>query len=473
MGILEDIVADRRERIASKGHAQGLAIPERRLHPLIPFCAADGLIMEMKRASPSKGDIASFDPAAKARDYRDLGARNVSVLTEEGRFRGSLSDLMAAKEACPELAFLRKDFLLDPEDVDLSYRAGADAILLIAAILHVDLLRNLHGRARDLGMAVLVEVHDIHDIAKAREIGAPLLGINARDLSSFRIDPLLPLALKPLIDWEAKVIYESGIRHPAEASLPAMAGFQGILVGEAVSRSAESGKAISEAFRKAPRRRFWSSVATARQPLAKVCGLACREDVAAAEEAGADILGFVLAPSPRQVKPEFIRSLGKAGRALRVGVVTDAPDALDPQVRALVEEGFLDAIQFHDDSAPEEFRKAIADSGFAALGIPFYKALRQRGETIPLASDYACPRILVDAFSAEASGGTGKRLDESILEALGPGAWIAGGLKPGIALDIAQRFKPGLMDASSGLESSPGRKDHALLASFITEVKGE
>src|SRR4030042_575581 len=130
MNIRDRIAARRAERIAAEGHALGQAVPAARSALLIPFGQSPFLIAEIKRRSPSRGDIAAqADPVRQAGVYREQGVRSVSVLTEEDHFSGSLANLMAVKRAFPDLAVLRKDFLLDEEDIEVSFRAGADAVL--------------------------------------------------------------------------------------------------------------------------------------------------------------------------------------------------------------------------------------------------------------------------------------------------------------------------------------------------------
>ena len=171
--ILQRISKDRVARIRKLGADEGLNLPPRSL-PLQPFSSPptsnpdEGiLIAEVKRRSPSRGAIADIvDPAALAGRYKVAGFRRISVLTESAYFGGSLADLQTVKKAHPELAILRKDFLLNVEDVEVSFRLGADAILLIAALLDVDTMTAMHRRAGELGLECLVEAHDSADPGK-------------------------------------------------------------------------------------------------------------------------------------------------------------------------------------------------------------------------------------------------------------------------------------------------------------------
>ncbi|MDR2390724.1 MAG: bifunctional indole-3-glycerol phosphate synthase/phosphoribosylanthranilate isomerase, partial [Planctomycetota bacterium] len=298
--IRDEIVEKRRARVAAGGHAEGTVLPEQRDTPLVPFLGSNGLICEIKRRSPSRGDIAAgLDAVAQAGIYVRVGAGNLSVLTEPDWFGGSLQDLRRAKSAFPDIAVLRKDFLFDPEDIDVSWRAGADAVLLIAGMLSSGELAALYRRARSLGMAALVEAHDREDLQKISPFTPRFLGVNSRDLTTFRIDPLLPLVIASEVTWPASLVYESGVGHPEQVAFAAGAGFRGILVGEAVVRRPELAGELLAAPREGRRERFWTAIArrlSARpegRPLVKICGLTSEADARLAADLGADALGFV------------------------------------------------------------------------------------------------------------------------------------------------------------------------------------
>jgi indole-3-glycerol phosphate synthase/phosphoribosylanthranilate isomerase len=477
-GIRDQIVARRRERVRREGHALGVAVPAVRTVPLVPFLRDPGVICEIKRRSPSRGDIdATLDPVTQASRYAERGIRSLSVLTEEDHFSGSLRDLIDVKQRQPELAVLRKDFLLDEEDIELSYRAGADAVLLIASILSADELAHLHAEARRLGMAALVEVHDEDDVSKTQRIEPELVGINARDLATFSVDLLAPLRVSRVIDWEHRTVFESGIFTREDARLVASTGFDGILVGEAVVRDPDRIAGLIEGFT-APREGvtatspgadFWQRLAGRRtnlpRPLVKVCGITNREDAEIAAER-ADLLGFVFAESPRSARPQLLSELRDLP-VLKVAVVvsggTHGP--LDPVVADLLESGLIDAIQFHGDESPDEC---------ALAAFPYYRAVRLgRPEDAGAISRYGCPRVLVDARSSGAYGGTGKQLAPKLVQAAaaaGP-LWLAGGINDENVAAVVSSYRPELIDASSGLEREPGRKDHRRLTRFFEEIE--
>ena len=471
MNVLDRIVAERKRRIAALGHSIGAAVPPVRTAPLVQFGADPFLICEIKRRSPSKGDIApAVDAVGRARAYADRGIRNVSVLTEWDNFGGSLEDLIQIKKALPHIAVLRKDFLLDEEDIEISWRAGADAVLLIASILDGGRLAALHRRARGLGLQVLVEAHSEEDVGRCRVFAPELTGINSRDLSTFSVDLLHPFALKGRIDWRTRLVFESGITSSEDVLLALSGGFDGVLVGEAAMRSPESVPPLLEAFGQKPGD-FWPRLYFRKKPgrpLVKVCGITRPEDAEAGASLGADALGFVFAPSKRRASSKLLEDL-RPLRIPKVAVVVTSRVGdclrLDHEVRDLLERGLVDAVQFHGDEAPEEC---------APMAFPYYKAVRIRGAAdVEKIGRYRCPRVLADAYSADASGGTGQIIPRHLaLEAknLRP-LWLAGGIGPDNVGEILRELRPELIDASSRLEESPGKKDGARLSRFFEEIE--
>ncbi|MFP4114844.1 MAG: bifunctional indole-3-glycerol phosphate synthase/phosphoribosylanthranilate isomerase [Spirochaetales bacterium] len=489
--VRDQIVALRRERIAAEGHALRADVPTERAAPLVRFLREPPLICEIKRRSPSRGAISvDLDPVELAGRYAERGVRSVSVLTEEDHFAGSLADLMAIKRAHPDLAVLRKDFLVDVEDVEVSYRAGADAILLIASVLRAEELAEMHACATELGMAALVELHDEEDFEKAGRLAPPLVGINARDLATFRVDLLSPVRLRNRITWRHRCIFESGVFTHGDALLVSASGFGGLLVGEAAVRDQEAIGGILAGLQGErppgarrgdgapalhPRADFWVRLmqrAREDRPLAKICGITNRVDAELAIGLGADVLGFNFADSPRRVEPALLEELGGVDGvrdALKVAVVVTGGDhgALPAEVGDLLERGLIDAVQFHGDEEPEEC---------AARAFPYYKALRLGN---PEAADevgrYRSPRVLVDARDERAYGGTGKRVSPEVVAAVRRRVplWLAGGLNDRNIASVASAYRPELVDVSSGVEAEPRRKDAAKLRRFFEELRYE
>ena len=201
------------------------------------------IIAEVKRASPSKGDILpGLNPATVALDYASAGAAAISVLTDR-HFKGSLDDLGAVRCAV-ELPLLRKDFMFDPFQVYEARAAGADAILLIAAMLEVDQMRSLAALADELGMAVLVEVHNRDEFAIAEGIGAALIGINNRDLHTFKTDIATTEDLLHDYRGSALVVSESGIDKPEDIRRLDAAGARAFLIGESLLRGGKPREAL-------------------------------------------------------------------------------------------------------------------------------------------------------------------------------------------------------------------------------------
>lgn len=239
--MLDPILSDARTR-SDRAAAESAALVEaaERSTPARGFAAGlahPGLsvIAEVKRRSPSRGVLAAgLDAGAQAGIYADAGAAAVSVLTEPGHFDGSLDDLIAVKGAVA-VPVLRKDFLLDPAQVFEARAAGADAALLIVAALDADVLGRMIGAAVAAGIDALVEVHDLDEAAIARSAGATLIGVNNRNLETFSTDLGVAEALASTVQGEGIVtVAESGIHTPDDARRMSDAGYDAILVGEAL-----------------------------------------------------------------------------------------------------------------------------------------------------------------------------------------------------------------------------------------------
>lgn len=207
------------------------------------------IIAEIKRASPSKGVINDkIDVAETARNYQLGGACAISVLTEEDRFRGSLEDLKTVRNAV-KLPILRKDFIFDEFQIYEAAAAGADVILLIAAMLDDKLLLDLYQLAeRELGMDALVEVHTLEELERAKKFGAKIIGINNRDLHSFRVSLDVSRELIRHAPADALLIAESGLKTREDLLELQKLGFRGFLIGETLMRSADPAAAL-EALR--------------------------------------------------------------------------------------------------------------------------------------------------------------------------------------------------------------------------------
>lgn len=512
--ILAKIVRMRHEDIERLGLNFGIEIPEKREVGHTEFLGNAGAILEVKRASPSKGDIApDLDPVGLATTYAEAHAQAVSVLTETNFFKGTLRDLIAVanlmesrrKQGLHACAVLRKDFLLFEDEIDIAYRCGADAVLLIARILDDEQLVRMAKRAASFDMQAFVEVRETDDLRKLKVVTDALgdaaaktivAGVNSRDLATFHTDPLVPASVRSKLP--AKAVFESGILCPADATYARNLGFTGILVGEAVAKNPPLAKEVVHAFESGSenaRGKFWKKYAERKaakraenRPLVKICGITREEDGLLAAELGADMLGFVFSTTKRLTTEEFVRGFaakirlchpersvnGVEGSPLLVGVITDPESVEGKTAIKLAKEGVLDAVQLHgvDPSNLErhrehEMRSDLAYYCAARVGeeSDFDKvaALRKNGE----------PRILLDAKVEGIPGGTGKTIPENLLrEKAGDlPLWLAGGINPENVGAIADKFHPELVDVSSGVEDAPGIKNAEKISALFDALK--
>ncbi len=254
MSVLDDIVAGVREDLQARQDAVPLADLRAALADVdpprdpMPHLRAPGssVIAEVKRRSPSKGDLADIpDPAALAAEYAAGGAAAISVLTEQRRFGGSLDDLRAVRAAV-DVPLLRKDFTVTSYQVVEARAAGADLVLLIVAALDDDLLRRLHDEARELGLTALVEVHDEAETERAVALGAELVGVNARNLKTLAVDDDTFGRLAPLLPDDRVLVAESGITGPHDVKRFVAEGARAVLVGEALVKDGEPRRAVAE-----------------------------------------------------------------------------------------------------------------------------------------------------------------------------------------------------------------------------------
>jgi indole-3-glycerol phosphate synthase len=370
-------------------------------------------IAEVKRRSPSAGDLRpSADPAALAAAFEDAGAAAVSVLVDE-RFAGTIDDLRAAR-ATASLPLLAKGFFREEEQLDELRDAGADAALLILRDLDDGLARRLIDHAANIGLDALVEAHDAKELARAVELGADPIGINARDLSTFAIDRRAQLELVSQAPRDRVVIAESAIHSRAQGGAAEVAGADAILVGTALMRAADPPAKLRE---------------IASRPLVKVCGLTRDEDVGIAVEAGADLCGFVFEPASPRAAREL---LAVPDTALSVAVFVGEAEETD-----------ADLVQLYE-----------REDG------------RVRGRDAVLLRDGQQVATVVDLPWEEE--------DETQLErarAVEGRLVLAGGLGPGNVRRAIAATRPWAVDASSSLESAPGIKDHERVREYVAAAR--
>jgi indole-3-glycerol phosphate synthase len=258
--ILRKILARKREEVSARRSRDSLGSLEQRIAEQSPVrgfsralqervaAAEPAVIAEVKKASPSKGVIrADFQPGQIAASYQAGGASCLSVLTDVDFFQGADSYLQEARAAC-ELPVLRKDFTVDPYQVIEARAIGADAILLIVAALDDDQMRELAAVAAQVGVDVLVEVHDRAELERALELETPLIGINNRDLHTFETRLETTLELLPYIPGDRLVVTESGIHTAEDVALMRNHQVYGFLVGEAFMRAPEPGEKLRDMF---------------------------------------------------------------------------------------------------------------------------------------------------------------------------------------------------------------------------------
>jgi indole-3-glycerol phosphate synthase len=376
---------------------------------------AEGLaaIAEIKRRSPSAGDLRpDADPARIAPAYAAAGAAAISVLVDE-RFAGTWDDLRAAR-ATTDAPLLAKGFFSTPGDLRTAKEAGADAVLLLLRDLTDGQVAALMADAADRGLDTLVEAHDADELERGIALGAPVLGVNARDLSTFSIDRVSQLALLERIPADRVVVAESGIHSRAQGAAAELAGADAILVGSALMRAADPAAKLAELLAR---------------PLVKVCGLTREEDVAVAAEAGADLLGFVLEPaSPRAAESVLPVPDETLAVAVWVGEAGESDADLD-QVHT-VEEGKVRG------------REATLYRGDDAVA---------RVLDLPWEGD--------DPAHWERAAGAEGRLV------------LAGGLGPDNVAAAIAAVRPWAVDASSSLETAPGIKDHARVRAYVEAAR--
>ena len=374
-------------------------------------------IAEVKRRSPSAGDLRpDADPGRIAADYEAAGAAAVSILVDE-RFGGTWDDLRAAR-ATASLPLLAKGFFSTEADLGTAREAGADAALLLLRDLDDAHVARLLGVAAELGLETLVEAHDADELDRALALAAPVIGINARDLSTFEVDRRRQLELVTISHKRAPervVVAESGIASRAQGAAAELAGAGAILVGSTLMRAPDPGAKLAEILSR---------------PLVKVCGLTRDDDVAAAAEAGADMLGFVLA----------------AGSPRRAPGVLTVPDTLltVAVVVGTAETDGADLVQLY----PEEEGK-----------------VRGR-DAVLLRDDEEVARVVDLPWQEEDP----THFDRA--RAVEGRVMLAGGLGPENVRGAIAAVQPWAVDASSSLETSPGVKDHARVRAYVEAARG-
>jgi indole-3-glycerol phosphate synthase len=371
-----------------------------------------GVIAEFKRRSPSAGDI---NPGARVEDvvpaYETGGVRAVSVLVDDA-FAGSLDDLRVARAAM-QLPLLAKGFFSTEEHLRDVREAGADAALLILRDLDDATAAKLIAAAEELGLDTLVEAHDEEELGRATRLGARVIGVNARDLGTFRIDRSAQLELVARAPRDRVVVAESAVHTRAQAAAAELAGANAVLVGTSLMRADDPGAKLQELLSR---------------PLVKVCGLTRQEDVDAAVEAGADLCGFIFAEGSPRKAPEV---LPVPDTVLSVAVFVGEP-----------EQQGADLVQLYE-------RKEGTVRGRDGV-------LLRDGEPVARVADL--PWEGEDPNHWQKARG-----DDRLV--------LAGRLGPGNVRAAIEAVQPWAVDAASQLESAPGIKDHEKVRAFVREAR--
>jgi indole-3-glycerol phosphate synthase/phosphoribosylanthranilate isomerase len=336
----------------------------------------------------------------------------MSVLVDE-RFDGSWDDLRAARSAT-DVPLLAKGFFSTPEHLRVAREAGADAALLILRDLDDRTTRELMDAAEALGLDTLVEAHDAGELARAVALDAPVVGINARDLGTFHVDRAAQLELVARAPRDRVVVAESGIETRAQAAAAELAGASAVLVGSTLMRAADPGAKLRELVQR---------------PLVKVCGLTRQEDVDVAVDAGADLVGFILAAeSPR-----------------RTDALLDAPDSV-LRVAVFVGEQVetdADLVQFY-----------ARENGHRARDAALLRRDERVGSVVDLPWEEQDPSHLERARATEGR------------------VMLAGGLGPDNVRDAVAAVSPWAVDSARSTESSPGIKDHDAVRRWVKAARG-
>jgi indole-3-glycerol phosphate synthase/phosphoribosylanthranilate isomerase len=372
-----------------------------------------GAIAEFKRRSPSAGDIS---PGAKVEDvapaYEAGGARAVSVLVDDA-FGGSLDDLRAAR-AGVGLPLLAKGFFSTEEHLRAVRKAGADAALLILRDLDDAAAARLMQTAEEIGLDTLVEAHDDEELERATRLDARVIGVNARDLGTFRIDRAAQLELVARAPRDRIVVAESAVHARGQAAAAELAGANAVLVGTSLMRAGDPIAKLQELLSR---------------PLVKVCGLTRQEDVDAALEAGADLCGFIFAEGSPRRAPEV---LSVPDSVLSVAVFVGE-----------AEDRGADLVQLYaSEEGKVRGREAV---------------LLRDGEPVARVADLPWD-------GEDADHWRNARGDDRLV--------LAGRLGPDNVRAAIEAVRPWAVDAASRLESAPGVKDHAKVRAFVQEARG-
>jgi len=408
------------------------------------------LIAEIKKASPSRGNInINVDIKKQAKEYTKAGADAISILSDKKFFKGALKYIKQVKENT-NLPILQKDFIINPYQIYEAKHNGADAILLIASILEQDFLKKLVNLTHDLGLQCLVETHTKEDIKKALNTKAKIIGINARDLKTFKIDLCNIIKLAPSIPRDRLLVAESGIKTKEDVEKLKQAGVKSILVGTTLMQAKNIHKKIQELK------------INKNMPKIKICGITSLDNAIEIAKLNIDYLGFIInyPKSPRSI------SLDKAAQIIKkvkinnkyikfVGVFVNEPIK---NVKKIIN---LDIVQLHGNESPE-YCKELKDL------VEVWKSIiikEERDlEKIKIYQNIA-DKILLDAGK-----GSGKQIDSNLLKNLKKIDILAGGIGLDNIKEVVEKNNPEIIDLNSKVEIAPGVKNVELIKKIIFKL---
>ena len=471
-------------------------------------------ICEVKKASPSKGVIAEDFPYLEiAKDYEMAGAAAISVLTEPDFFLGSPQYLQEIAEVV-HIPVLRKDFIIDEYQIYEAKLWGASAILLIAAILDDDTMRRFHELADSLGLSCLVEAHDETEVLRAVSIGARIIGVNNRNLKDFTVDVNNSIHLRRLVDESVIFVSESGLDTAEDIQCLRDNNIHAALMGESFMRSTDKVAKLAELYGPIRHNSFMENdldldvlgkkrackvedlpiaevtdrVVLETAPVTeqryevkvKFCGITQEDTVPVLLDTQPDYVGFVFAPSKRQVTVEQAQFIA---RSLQDGLKTTSGAKCISCVGVFVNETIptiveiakavpLSVVQLHGDETItyiETLRNQLQEQQLESVEI--WKAIQVQGKEDILPWEQApIDGLVVDAYSKEERGGTGKIIDWSLLEGVQVPYYLAGGIGLHNVARAIRRLQPYGLDMSSSLETN-GQKDAKKIRTMSQLIK--
>ena len=479
-------------------------------------------ICEVKKASPSKGIIAEDFPYLEiAKEYEMAGAAAISVLTEPDFFLGSPQYLQEIAEAV-HIPVLRKDFIIDEYQIYEAKLWGASAILLIAAILDNETMARFHKLADSLGLSCLVETHDETEVLRAVKIGARIIGVNNRNLKDFTVDVHNSIRLRNLVDDSLIFVSESGLDTAEDIQCLRENKIHAALMGESFMRSADKVAKLAELYGPISLKYFTYGtrnreliakketgkenglitlevkslilsepktlqlseskpvIEQSYQPKVKFCGISQEDTVPVLLETQPDYVGFIFAPSKRQVTVEETQSIA---RSLQHNSQTTSGDKYSSCVGVFVNETIptlveiakaipLSVVQLHGDETIayiESLRIHLQEEQLGSIQI--WKAVQvQTKEDIMQWEQAPIDGLVVDTYSKEERGGTGKTIDWSLLDDVQVPYYLAGGIGLHNVARAIRRLQPHGLDMSSSLETN-GQKDANTIRTMSQLIK--